>query len=58
MTHWNAEADVEIPTSTQRNNDAEAPRMLASRQPQRDERYDLHNFIVLDNLLKDHLNLR
>ena len=57
MHHWTAEADKQEPVLTDRTNKEEAIN-LSRQQRQSDELYGLHNFIVLDGLLKRHLNLQ
>ena len=57
MIHWNAEADTYAPALTGPESEAHQPDRHAVPQRQRDDLYGLHNFIVLDDLLKRHLNL-
>ena len=56
MDRWTAEADIHTPTLTEGNNDAEELNKLAGQKHQRDEHYGFHNFVVLDSLIKHHLN--
>jgi hypothetical protein len=58
MDRWTAEADIHTPILTEGKNGTEELDKLAGQQYQRDEHYDLHNYVVLDSLLKDHLNLQ
>ena len=56
MDRWTAEADIHTPTWTESKNGAGELNKLAEQQHQRDEHYGLHNFVVLDSLIKHHLN--
>ena len=47
-----------MPALTGRKGKAEKTNDLSRQQRQSDELYGLHNFIVLDDLLKRHLNLQ
>ncbi len=58
MDRWTAEADIHTPILTEGKNGAEALNKFAGQHYPRDEHYDLHNYVVLDSLLKDHLNLK
>jgi len=57
MNQWTAEADICTPHLTEHQNETQRITWTAAQRPQRDQRYDQHNYIVLDSLLKDHLNL-
>jgi hypothetical protein len=57
MNQWNAEADIRTPRLGEHQNETQGTTCSAGQRLQPDERYDLHNYIVLDSLLKDHLNL-
>ena len=56
MDRWTAEADIHTPTLTEGDNDAEELNKLDGQKHQLDEHYGLHNFVVLDSLIKHHLN--
>jgi len=57
MDRWTAEADIHTPTLTEGKNSAAELNKLAGQQHQRDEHYGLHNYVVLDDLLKRHLHM-
>ncbi|HUU74400.1 MAG TPA: hypothetical protein VMW70_17365 [Burkholderiales bacterium] len=57
MNHWTGEADVQVP-NTEQNRPEEAQAINLTGQQRRAEAlYGLHNYVVLDNLLKRHLHL-
>jgi hypothetical protein len=58
MDRWTAESDVHTPILTEGKNEAVEINKLTGQQYPRDEHYGLHNFVVLDSLLKRHLNLK
>ena len=58
MDRWTGEADSHTPSLADQENKAKEANKRAGQQSQRDELYGLHNFVVLDSLLKRHLNLK
>jgi len=58
MIRWTAEADTHRPALQTRNNETSESSKRAVPQRQRDDLYGVHNFIVLDDLLKRHLHLK
>ena len=58
MDRWTAEAENHTRTLADQGNKAIEANKAEGQHCQRDELYDLHNFVVLDSLLKDHLNLK
>ena len=57
MNQWNGEADVQVPAADQQSSDAAQAISLAGQQRRADALYGLHNYVVLDSLLKRHLHL-
>lgn len=52
MIHWTAEADNQEPGSATANADAAQANTIARQQREDDALYGLHNYVVLDSLLK------
>lgn len=57
MNQWNAEADVQVPGADPKSPVAAQAINLAGQQRRAEALYGLHNYVVLDNLLKRHLHL-
>lgn len=58
MIRWTAEAENHTRSLTDFNNAVEETNQHQRRQHQPDDHYGLHNFVVLDSLLKRVLNLQ
>ena len=57
MNQWNAEADVQLPVAGPQSPEAAQAINLAGQQRRAEALYGLHNYVVLDNLLKRYLHL-
>jgi hypothetical protein len=57
MNHWTAEADVRTAPHVKGELDETRASSLVRQQRQADALYGLHNYLVLDSLLKRHLHL-
>ena len=57
MNHWTGEADVQVPAAEKQHPKAAQAIVLAGQQRRAEALYGLHNYLVLDDLLKRHLHL-
>ena len=57
MIYWTGEADAVVPASTERKPEADRSGKPPRQRHLAEDLYGLHNYIVLDSLLKRHLHL-
>ncbi len=57
MNRWTGEADTRTGTNVSDKPDEARERSLVRQQHEADALYGLHNYVVLDSLLKRHLHL-
>jgi len=57
MIYWTGEAESVVPAATERNTEADRPGKPLRQRHLAEDIYGLHNYIVLDSLLKRHLHL-